>query len=243
MVPNELSRRWHTRGYYGAMVHNVQAIYTFYMGPYEGNPAHLNPLPPSDAAGKYMDYIGGIDKAVAQARVDFERGEFRWVAQIMNQAVFADPSNQSARQLCADAFEQLGYQAESATWRNSYLLGARELREGMRPRAKDGNAISIGVVARLPMPLFFDFIAIRVVGDRVKGKALRFDWRMTDEGSCHKLTLSHGALSHRPGRSAMPPTRCSALLGRACSRSCCRRADYARRWRAARRRSAARRSR
>lgn len=199
MVPNELSRRWHTRGYYGAMVHNVQAIYTFYMGPYEGNPAHLNPLAPSDAASKYMDYIGGIDKAVAQARVDFERGEFRWVAQIMNQAVFADPSNQSARQLCADAFEQLGYQAESATWRNSYLLGARELREGIRPRAKDGNAISIGVVARLPMPLFFDFIAIRVVGAKVEGKALRFDWRMADEGSSYKLTLSHGALSHRPG--------------------------------------------
>ena len=199
MMPNELSRRWSTRGYYGAVVHNVQAIYAFYMGPYDGNPVNLNPLPPSAAAAKYMQYAGGAEHAIARAREDFERGEFRWVAQIMNQAVFADSTNQAARQLCADAFEQLGYQAESATWRNAYLLGARELREGLRPREKDGNRISPGVVSKLPMPLFFDFIAIRVVGERVEGQTIRFDWQMTVEKSCTKVTLSNGALSHRPG--------------------------------------------
>ncbi|MEN2384032.1 alkyl sulfatase dimerization domain-containing protein [Comamonas sp. A7-5] len=199
MMPSELSRRWSTRGYYGAVVHNVQAIYAFYMGPYDGNPVNLNPLPPSAAAAKYMEYAGGAEHAIARAREDFERGEFRWVAQIMNQAVFADSTNQAARQLCADAFEQLGYQAESATWRNAYLLGARELREGLRPREKDGNRISPGVVSKLPMPLFFDFIAIRVVGERVEGQTVLFDWQMTDEKSCTKVTLSNGALSHRPG--------------------------------------------
>ncbi|WP_454694670.1 alkyl/aryl-sulfatase [Achromobacter aegrifaciens] len=199
MMPNDLSKRWHTRGYYGAVVHNVQAIYAFYMGPYDGNPVNLNPLPPSAAAAKYIEYAGGAERAIARAREDFERGEFRWVAQIMNHAVFADPANRAARELCADAFEQLGYQAESATWRNAYLLAARELREGLRPREKDGNRISPGVVSKLPMPLFFDFIAIRVVGEAVEGQTIRFDWHMTDEQSCTKVTLSNGALSHRPG--------------------------------------------
>ena len=198
MMPSTLAKKWHTRGYYGAIVHNVEAIYTFYMGPYDGNPIHLNPLPPAEMSKKYMEYIG-TDKAIERAKADFERGEFRWVAQIMNQAVFADPANTQARELCADAFEQLGYQSESGTWRNAYLYGARELRHGIKQRPQDGNTISPSVVAQLPMPLLFDFLAIRVVGDKVGDQTLRFDWVMEDDNTTHKLTLGNGALTHRPG--------------------------------------------
>lgn len=199
LMPSELGRRWHTRGYYGAVVHNVQAIYAFYMGPYDGNPANLNPLPPAQAGAKYIEYIGGADAALARAQADFDRGEFRWVAQIMNQLVFADPSNTAARSLCADAFEQLGYQTESATWRNSYLLAARELREGLGARRSGGPIAGAAMVAQMPMPLFFDHLAMRVVPDKVAGRSMRFDWVMEDEADAFKLTLRHGALTHRPG--------------------------------------------
>jgi alkyl sulfatase BDS1-like metallo-beta-lactamase superfamily hydrolase len=143
--------------------------------------------------------MGGIDKVLPRAREDFERGEFRWVAQLMSHAVFADPSHQPARELAADAFEQLAYQAESATWRNSYVLAARELRAGKPKRAVSGNTISVDMVAQLPIPLFLDYLAIRVRGIEAAGDVSRFDWEMTDEKTTHRITLSNGALSHRPG--------------------------------------------
>jgi alkyl sulfatase BDS1-like metallo-beta-lactamase superfamily hydrolase len=197
MLAPDLQRRWHTRGYYGAIVHNVKAIYAFYMGPYDGNPANLHPLPPVEAAVKYLQYFGGAEQAVARAHEDFQRGEFRWVAQVMNQVVFADPSHAAARSLCANAFEQMGYQAESATWRNAYLLAARELREGVRPGTRVSSGLS--AVAQMPLSLVLDAIAIRVVGESVAGQRLLFDWIVEDEDDGHKLTLSHGALTHRPG--------------------------------------------
>lgn len=199
MLPASLARRPHARGYYGALVHNVQAIYAFYMGPYDGNPANLDALPPVELARKHIEYAGGMEAALERAQQDFERGEFRWVAQIANHAVFADPGNARARALCADAFEQLGYQSENATWRNAYLFAAKELREGVYRPAFNGNAISPAVVARLPMPQFFDFLAMRVIASRVADLTLRLDWVMEDEDSCHRLTLSHCALTHQGG--------------------------------------------
>jgi alkyl sulfatase BDS1-like metallo-beta-lactamase superfamily hydrolase len=197
--PDEISMKWHTRGYYGAVVHNVQAIYAYYMGPYDGNPASLHPLPPSEAGAKYVKYMGGIDSILPRAREDFERGEFRWVAQLMSHAVFADPTHRDARELGADAYEQLAYQAESATWRNSYVLAARELREGKPKDAVSGNTISADLVAQLPIPLFLDYLAIRIKGLEVASVKCLIDWQMTDEDSANRLTLSNGALSHRPG--------------------------------------------
>ncbi|OZI30938.1 hypothetical protein CAL29_23555 [Bordetella genomosp. 10] len=197
--PDDISMKWHTRGYYGAVAHNVQAIYAYYMGPYDGNPANLHPLTPSEAGAKYVEYMGGIDSILPRAREDFERGDFRWVAQLMNHAVFADPANRDARELGADAFEQLAYQAESATWRNSYLVAARELREGKPDNAVSGNVISADLVAQLPIALFLDYLAIRLKGRELASVSCFIDWRMTDEDSVHSLTLSNGALHHRPG--------------------------------------------
>lgn len=197
LLPVGLSTKWHNRGYYGAVVHNVNAIYAHYLGPYDGNPARLNRLPPEQFGAKLIAYAGGIEAVVEKARSDFDRGEFRWVAEVMNHAVFADPLHQAARELCAAALEQLGYQAESATWRNSYLLGAKELRVGLGSGAIAQAGMSGDIAGVLPMEQFFDILAIHVDGIAAAGLNLRLDWTVTDEGTIHRLTLRNGALHHR----------------------------------------------
>src|SRR5215470_19182329 len=130
-LPKSLGSTWHTRGYYGTVSHNVKAIYQRYIGWYDANPVNLNPLPPVERARKYVEYMGGADAVIRRAREDFTRGAYRFVAEAMSHVVFADPANTDARSLGAEALEQLGYAAESATWRNAYLLGAQELRHGL----------------------------------------------------------------------------------------------------------------
>lgn len=197
-MPASLEGRWHARPYYGAIAHNLRAVYAHYMGPYDGHPASLDPLPPDAAARKMLEYMGGVQPVLERAREDFEAGEYRWVVEVGRHLVFADPANRAARELVADAMEQLAYQSESTTWRNAYLLGAKELRLGA-PKPGPGAVISRKVVSMLPMGMFFDYLAIRVNADKAEGLQLRIDWRMTDEGSTHRRTLSHSALSHRPG--------------------------------------------
>ena len=199
-LPSGLHPRWHARPYYGAVEHNVRAIYAHYMGPYDGNPVNLNPLTPEAAARKYVDYMGGADAVLARARQDFDAGEYRWVVQVTHHLVFADPGNRAARELAADAMEQLGYQSESATWRSSYLLGAREYREGV-PKVQGVNVAEVQprVAAMMPMPMFFDFLAIRVNGDKADGQSLCIDWRVPDENGSWRLRLNNAALSHLPG--------------------------------------------
>lgn len=199
MMPNPLSRQWFARGYYGAVAHNVAAIYAHYLGPYDGNPANLNPLPPEASGRKYVDYMGGADRVVDRARIDFEAGEFRWVVEALKHVVFADPSHTGARALAADAMEQLGYQAESATWRNSYLLAAKELRSKTPSATPTGIAISADVVALLPLRSFLEYLAIRVDGVKAQHLSARFDWHIVGE-ECQRITLSNGALNHLPGR-------------------------------------------
>lgn len=208
MLPNALSRQWFARSYYGTVTHNVHAIYAHYLGPYEGNPAHLDRLPPVPAATRYVDYMGGAEAVLARAQADFESGEFRWVVEVLNHVVFADPSHQPARRLCADAMEQLGYQAESATWRNAYLLGARELRASSSDAGKPVNLpISPDVLAILPLDSFLDYLAIRLNGPRAQTLNLRIDWLLEDtrDAQEQRITLSNGALIHRPGRHITPP--------------------------------------
>ena len=130
LLPPRLNKVWYTRQYYGTLSHNIKAVYQKYMGWYDANPVDLNPMSPEDYARKLISYFGDTDKVLALAKQDFDNGEYQWVAEITKQIIFADPSNQTARNLCADALEQLGYQAESGTWRNAYLVGALELRNG-----------------------------------------------------------------------------------------------------------------
>src|SRR5262249_19679196 len=130
-LPPSLANEWYNRGYYGTVNHDAKAVYQRYMGWYTGNPAELYPLPRAEAAKKYVEYMGGAGEVIKKARESFGKGEYRWVAQVMNQVVYAEPNNKEARELEADALEQLGYQAESGPWRNAFLMGAFELRNGV----------------------------------------------------------------------------------------------------------------
>jgi alkyl sulfatase BDS1-like metallo-beta-lactamase superfamily hydrolase len=127
----ELGCHWAMRGHYGSLNHNVPATYINFLGWFDGNPANLHTLPPKDSAKRYVEFMGGTDALLEKAREAFDAGEYRWVAEVVNHAVFADPDNQPARDLQADALEQLDYQSESGPWRNFYLTAAKELRDGV----------------------------------------------------------------------------------------------------------------
>jgi alkyl sulfatase BDS1-like metallo-beta-lactamase superfamily hydrolase len=169
-LPPDLARDWSVRGYYGTVSHNAKAVYQRYLSWYDGNPANLNPLPAAEAATKTIAYMGGGEAVLARARADFARGEYRWVAQVASQLVFAEPDNAVARSLAADAFEQLGYQAESATWRNAYLYGAQELREGVA-RLPARPPLSPDLVSALGIDILFDYLAIRLDPAKAAGNA------------------------------------------------------------------------
>jgi len=197
-LPRSLAESWGVQPFYGSVKHNVKAVYQRYLGWYDGNPANLDPLPPGPAARKTIEYMGGADAVLRRARADYERGEYRWVAQIASQLVFADPANRAARELTADAFEQLGYQAQSGTVRSAYLQGALELREGVT--VADGvTTASADLVRALPPQDYFDYLAIRVAADRAEGRRIALNWQLTDTGEAFRVDLENGALSALEG--------------------------------------------
>jgi alkyl sulfatase BDS1-like metallo-beta-lactamase superfamily hydrolase len=197
-LPPALARSWACREYYGSLSHNVKAVYQRYMGWFDGNPAHLWEHPPQERARRYVESMGGAESVLETARRSFEQGDYRWVAEIVNHLVFADPGNEEARNLQADALEQLGYGSENATWRNFFLLGAKELREGIggTPTA----AAPPDVVANLSVAQLLDAMAIRLDGPRAAEERLRIDWVVTDPDEEHAITVRNGVLRHRPGR-------------------------------------------
>jgi alkyl sulfatase BDS1-like metallo-beta-lactamase superfamily hydrolase len=192
-LPPSLAQRWHTRGYYGTVSHNVKAIVQHYLSWYDAHPANLHALPPVVAARKHIDYMGGIDAVMAKARADFDRGEFRWVAEVMKHAVYAHPDHSAARALAADALEQMGYQAESATWRNAYLLGAREYRQG--PPEQTQPLGGPALLAALSNELLFDALAVRVNGPKAQDLRFSISWHFQCADEHWHSVLSHGALS------------------------------------------------
>ena len=198
-LPKSLSQTWHVRGYYGTMSHNSKAVYQRYLGWYDANPANLNPLPPVERGRKYVEYMGGAEAAIARARMDFERGEYRFVAEAMSHVVFADPSNTEARRLGADALEQLGYAAESATWRNAYLLGAFELRQGL-PNTVARAPISPDVVRAMSLAHIFDYLGVRLNAEKAEGRRLVINWVFPDPGQPYVLNLENCALTYLADR-------------------------------------------
>jgi alkyl sulfatase BDS1-like metallo-beta-lactamase superfamily hydrolase len=198
-LPKSLSQTWHVRGYYGTMSHNSKAVYQRYLGWYDANPANLNPLPPVERGRKYVEYMGGAEAAIARARMDFERGEYRFVAEAMSHVVFADPSNTEARRLGADALEQLGYAAESATWRNAYLLGAFELRQGL-PNTVARAPISPDVVRAMSLAHIFDYLGVRLNAEKAEGRRLVINWEFPDPGQPYVLNLENCALTYLADR-------------------------------------------
>jgi alkyl sulfatase BDS1-like metallo-beta-lactamase superfamily hydrolase len=200
-LPPSLEANWASRGYYGSLNHNVKAVYNFYLGWFNANPATLHELPPAAAAKRYVEYMGGADAVLARAKKDFARGEYRWVAQVVNQVVLADPGNRAARNLQADALEQLGYQAENGTWRCFYLQGAQELRDGVT-KAPVANSASADIVRAMPLDLFFDYLAVRLNGRQANGKKATINMDFTDTKEQYVVTLDNSVLNYAKGKQA-----------------------------------------
>lgn len=196
-LPPEFLADASTRGYYGDLVHNAKAVYQRYLSWYDGNPAHLNTHPPVEAGRRYVEFMGGADALLAKARASFDAGDYRWVAEVVNHLVFADPTHAEARELQARALEQLGYQAESSTFRNAYLMGAQELRQGPPPARV---ATRRGLIDALTIEQCFDVIAVRLRSDDVAGRRVLVNWRFTDIAEDWVLILSNRALSSVRGR-------------------------------------------
>ena len=193
-VPPSLAQNWRTRGYYGTVSHNSKAVFQRYLSWYDGHPANLNPLPPREAAEKYLSYMGGAEEVVARAQEDYDNGEYRWVAQVLYHVLFAQPDLQSARELAACAFDQLGYQAESATWRNAYLYAAQELREGvlqLPPRP----IVSPDLLAAVSTSSLFGFSAVRLDAQKALHKRWQIVWDLTDRSEVVCQTLCNETLS------------------------------------------------
>jgi alkyl sulfatase BDS1-like metallo-beta-lactamase superfamily hydrolase len=179
VLPDEFLAHEHTRGFYGDLVHNVKAVYQRYLSWYDGNPANLNKLTPSQAGARYVELAGGSDALLAVAQKYFDAGDYRWVVELVNHLVFADATNERARNLQADAFEQLGYQAESATFRNSYLMGAQELRNGPPPRA-EARVRARSLIKAMTIEQVFDTLALRLISENVGGLSLAINWQFAD---------------------------------------------------------------
>jgi alkyl sulfatase BDS1-like metallo-beta-lactamase superfamily hydrolase len=194
-MPPALDKAWHTHGYYGSVSHNVKAVYQRYMGWFDGNPARLWPHPPEALAVRYVDAIGGVDRVVELAAVAFEAGDFRWAATLLDHAVFVASDHQGARDLYADTLEQLAYGAENATWRNFFLSGATELREGNFGTAT--QATSTSVLSQLSPEQMFDSFAISVNGPRAWDVTLAIDISFLNIDTNYRLTLRNGVLIYR----------------------------------------------
>jgi len=200
-LPKSLQQDWSARGYYGSVNHDMKSTYVHYLGWFNGNPATLHQLPERDAAAKYVEFMGGADAVLEKARKSYQAGDYRWVAQVVNHVVFADPSNKAARELQADALEQMGYQAESGPWRNFYLSGAKELREGVKKLGTPSTA-SPDTIRAMDLDLLFDYVAMRLNGPKAEGKSIKLNWNFTDTNQQYLLELENEALSHIAGRQA-----------------------------------------
>jgi len=207
-LPASLATQFGARGYYGDLRHNVRAVYQFYMGNYDGNPANLDRLPQQDRARHYVELLGGSAKVVAAAQAAYDKGEYRWVAELLNQAVMAD-GNVEAKELLAKTYEQLGYSAEASTWRNSYLMGAKELRDGP-PKTGVDRASFVEMLAQTPTERFLESIEASVDGAAAEGKDWKINLRITDAGEQYVLWIENAVMHHR--RVTEPATDANASL-------------------------------
>ncbi len=200
-MPKAVSTRFANRGYYGSVNHNVKATYVLYLGWFIGNPATLYEMPPVESAKRYVEMMGGTKALLKKAQDYYDKGEYRFVAEVVNHAVFADPGNKAARNLQADALEQLGYQSESGPWRNFYLTGAKELRDGVT-KLPAPNTASPDTIRAMSLDLFFDFLGMRLNGPKADGKRIVLNFDFTDVKQKYTLEMTNGVLNHTPDRQA-----------------------------------------
>ena len=193
-LPEPLEKVWYTRQYYGTMSHNAKAVYQKYMGWYDANPVNLNPLTPSASAQKWVEYLGDMDEVLRMAKSDFDAGEYQWVAEVTNVIVYADPTNEAARLLCADALEQLGYQSESGPWRNAYLTAALELRHGNQAMNATQTKGGANILMQMTSTMFFDYMAIMMDKYALEDHDFTINVTLPDVGEQHVLHIKNGVL-------------------------------------------------
>ncbi|WP_234790666.1 alkyl/aryl-sulfatase [Mycolicibacterium wolinskyi] len=195
--PPELNNFWPDRGYYGTLKHNSRAVYQRYMGWYDGNPSDLDDLPPQEAAKKYVEYMGGEEAILEKAKNDFDNGNYRWTAMVLKHVVFANPDSVHGKNLLADSYEQMGYQAESGPWRSVYLQGAYELRNGV-PSAGGTDTASPDTINAMPPEMMFDYLGVRLNGPKAAGKNITLNVDFTDLRKVYGLTVENGVLNYAP---------------------------------------------
>jgi alkyl sulfatase BDS1-like metallo-beta-lactamase superfamily hydrolase len=201
--PPELAKDWYNRGYYGTYSHNSKAVYQWYLGWYDGNPANLQPWPPQDRAKKYVAAIGGPKKVLVEARKAMAAGDYRWSSDLLNQLVFADPANKEARAMLADSLEQQGYQAESAIWRNQFLSAARELRQGYVPATSQSQGFDM--ISAVPTQLLLDTVATRYDPAKLGKTPLTINVTFTDSKESAGIEAGKNVLIARVGQPFASP--------------------------------------
>ncbi len=213
-LPPQLSSQFANRGYYGTLRHNAKAVYQFYFGWYDANPANLDPLPPEELGKRYVEAIGGAAALKSKAKTAIAAGDYRWAASLLDNLVFAEPDDTEAKELLARAYDQLGYQAESGVWRSAYLTGAHELRHGSGGAAmgvKNGAAI----LEHIPLDLFFAAMATRLNGPRAaKEEPFSINFEFTDVNETHVLQLENAVLHHHREEAPDPAAVATVRLSR-----------------------------
>ena len=198
-LPEELKKNWYTRQYYGTVAHNSKAVYQKYMGWYDANPIHLGEMEPTERAKKFVEYLGDVDEVLRKAKEDYDKGEYQWVAELTNMLVFADPENLDARLLCADALEQLGYQAESGTWRNAYLCAAQELRFGTNTddATRSSSSSESGLIQHMTPEMIMQYLGIYT--DSKKIEDLSFTANIVLPETSYVLVVKNGVVLYEEG--------------------------------------------
>jgi len=195
VLPESLRRSFPNRGYYGTAKHNARAVYEFYFGWFNGNPANLDPLPPEEEGKRYVEAMGGADAALGKAQASYDEGNYRWAATLLNHVVFADPGDENAKRLLACTYDQLGYQAESGPWRDTYLTGAQELRHGVH--RTDTLASAEDILHNIPLDQFFTAMATRLNGAKADGKDLTLNFVFKDSDTTIVVRLENSVLHHK----------------------------------------------
>jgi len=195
VLPASLRHSFPERGYYGTTKHNAKAVYQYYFGWFDGDPAHLDPLPPEEAGKRYVEAMGGADAVLTKAQAAYDKGDYRWAATLLDHLVFAAPGNDKAKALLARTYDQLGYRAEAGPWRDVYLTGAQELRHGVPHR--DLLAAAGDIMKNIPLDMFFSAMATRLDGPRADGKQMTFNFVFKDVGKTIVARLENAVLHHK----------------------------------------------
>ena len=197
-MPESLQQQWSARSYHGSVEHNSRAVVNRYLGYWDGNPTTLIPLSPEDSAPLYVEMMGGAKPILAKGKELYDEGKYRHAQEILNKLVYAEPQNQEAKDLLADVFEQIGYQQESPSVRNSFLAAAYELRNGI-PGGASPKTTGPDMIRAMTTELWLDFLGIRLDSKKAEGQAFKINLVTPDNGEKFVVELSNGTLTNIAG--------------------------------------------